>query len=78
MHWEHLPIALFPDKESDFAGRGDGYMWSGSAMVYHSGMSADIDSQNWFANGGGDGLLGFSSPKTTLALKQLKPVAPPA
>ena len=59
VHWEHLPIALFPDKESDFAGRGDGYMWSGSAMVYHSGMSADIDSQNWFANGGGDGLLGF-------------------
>lgn len=56
-HWELLPICLFPDTESDGLGGGDGYMWSGSAMVYHRGMSAAIDEKNWFENG--DGLLAF-------------------
>ncbi len=55
-HWELLPICLFPDKEW---GPGDGYMWSGSAMVYRPGMSADIDSRGWFPNGNGEGLIAF-------------------
>lgn len=58
-HWEHLPIALFPDTESDGWGGGNGYMWSGSAMVYRAGVSETIDNMNWFPNGGGTGLLGF-------------------
>ena len=58
-HWELLPVCLFPDKESDGWGGGDGYMWSGSAMVYHHGTSDTIDSFDWFPNGGGTGLLGF-------------------
>lgn len=59
VHWEHLPVALFPDTEADGWGGGNGYMWSGSAMVYHSGVSADIDAENWFPNGEGTGLIGF-------------------
>jgi len=59
VHWEHLPIALFPDTEADGWGGGNGYMWSGSAMVYRSGMSMVIDNLNWFPNGNGTGLLGF-------------------
>ena len=58
VHWELLPICLFPDRAGEF-GDGDGYMWSGSAMVYHKGMSADIDALNWYPNGQGDGLLAF-------------------
>lgn len=58
VHWQHLPICLFPD--TDFDGRGgDGYMWSGSAMVYHAGDSAAIDALNWYPNGGGTGLIAF-------------------
>ncbi|MDE5729016.1 MAG: hypothetical protein K2I20_02435, partial [Clostridia bacterium] len=58
VHWEHLPICLFPD--TDFDGRGgDGYMWSGSAMVYRPGMSDVIDGLNWFENGKGTGLIAF-------------------
>ena len=46
VHWQHLPICLFPD--TDFDGREkDGYMWSGSAMVYHAGDSAAVDALNW-------------------------------
>ncbi|MBE7087227.1 MAG: DUF1080 domain-containing protein [Clostridiales bacterium] len=55
-HWELLPICLFPD--ADWS-TGNGYMWSGSAMVYHKGVSADIDGLNWYPNGNGDGLLAF-------------------
>lgn len=58
-HWELLPICLFPDPESDGWGPGNGYMWSGSAMVYHRGMSATIDARNWFPNGSGEGLIAF-------------------
>lgn len=58
VRWEHLPICLFPD--TDFDGRGgDGYMWSGSAMVYHSGDSAAIDRLNWYPEGDGSGLIAF-------------------
>lgn len=59
LHWELLPICLFPDTEDDGFGGGDGYMWSGSAMVYHKGMSSAIDGKNWFTNGDGDGLIAF-------------------
>ena len=58
-HWELLPICLFPDSESDGWGPGNGYMWSGSAMVYREGMSADIDARGWFPNGNGEGLIAF-------------------
>lgn len=60
VHWENLPIALVPDR----ANGEIGYMWSGSARVYHKGESAEID--GWFgadANGKADGdklgLLGY-------------------
>lgn len=58
-HWELLPICLFPDGEVDGWGPGNGYMWSGSAMVYRKGMSNTIDSMNWFPNGNGEGLIAF-------------------
>lgn len=58
-HWELLPVCLFPDTEADGWGGGNGYMWSGSAMVYRPGTSDAIDGFNWFPNGGGTGLLGF-------------------
>ena len=56
LHWEHLPICLFPDR--DF-GEGDGFMWSGSAMVYRKGMSDAIDALDWYPAGGGTGLIAF-------------------
>lgn len=55
-HWELLPICLFPDR--DF-GEGDGYMWSGTAMVYRKGMSDAIDALNWYPAGNGTGLIAF-------------------
>lgn len=58
-HWEHLPVCLFPDTKEDGWGGGDGFMWSGSAMVYRKGMSAVIDEMKWFPNGDGTGLIGF-------------------
>lgn len=58
-HWELLPICLFPDTEADGWGSGNGYMWSGSAMVYRPGMSADIDNRGWFPSGNGTGLIAF-------------------
>ena len=59
IHWQELPIALFPDDGTMGKGLGVGYAWSGIAMVYHKGMSAEIDSRNWFPNGDGDGLIGY-------------------
>ncbi len=53
IHWEHLPICLFPDTDM---GEGLGLMWSGSAFVYHKGDSEVIDSLNWFENGEGTGI----------------------
>lgn len=58
-HWELLPICLFPDDESSGFGPGNGYMWSGSAMVYRKGMSSLIDSYDWFPNGNGEGLIAY-------------------
>ena len=58
-HWELLPVCLFPDRETDGWGGGDGFMWSGSAMVYREGTSETIDAKGWFPNGAGTGLLGF-------------------
>jgi len=56
IHWEHLPICLFPD--SDWR-PSEGYMWSGSAFEYKKGMSDAIDSLNWYPNGEGSGLIAF-------------------
>lgn len=56
LHWEHLPICLFPDR--DF-GEGDGFMWSGSAMVYRKGMSTAVDALDWYPNGNGTGLIAY-------------------
>ena len=55
IHFEFLPICLFPDR-SNMDCPGDGYMWSGCAMVYNHGMSSEIDALGWFAEGGGGGL----------------------
>ena len=53
VHWEQLPICLFPENEL-----GDtGYAWSGSARVYHAGTNPEMDS--WFPNGNGNGLIAF-------------------
>lgn len=57
LHWQELPIALFPDNGTLGFGNGNGYAWSGSAFVYHKGMSKAVDDKNWFPNGNGDGLL---------------------
>ena len=59
VHWQELPIALFPDDGNMGVGWGTGWAWSGMAMVYRPGMSADIDALNWFPNGGGTGLFGI-------------------
>lgn len=56
VHWELLPICLFPDEDW---GTGAGYMWSGSAYEYRLGDSADIDALNWFPEGEGNGLIAF-------------------
>ena len=50
VHWELLPICLFPDSDT---GDGVGLMWSGSAFVYHEGDSAVIDGLDWYKNGTG-------------------------
>ena len=59
VHWQELPIALFPDDGTMGKGLGVGYAWSGIAMVYRPGMSSYIDGLNWFPNGSGTGLLGY-------------------
>ena len=57
IHWQELPIALFPDDGNMGVGLGTGYAWSGIAMVYHQGMSTFIDDEGWFPDG--EGLLGY-------------------
>lgn len=57
VHWELLPLCLFPDTAAAGFGEGDGYMWSGTAMVYHAGTSSLIDSYHWYPQGNGSGLL---------------------
>ena len=56
VHWELLPICLFPDVDW---GEGTGYMWSGTAYEYRAGDSAAIDALNWFPEGDGNGLIAF-------------------
>ena len=56
VHWELLPICLFPDEDW---GTGTGYMWSGSAYEYRAGDSEAIDSLDWFPEGNGNGLIAF-------------------
>ncbi len=56
VHWELLPICLFPDEDW---GSGVGLMWSGTAYEYRKGDSAAIDALNWFPNGEGNGLIAF-------------------
>lgn len=56
VHWELLPICLFPDEDW---GSGTGYMWSGTAYEYRAGDSAAIDQLNWFPQGNGNGLIAF-------------------
>lgn len=56
VHWELLPIALFPDEDW---GSGVGLMWSGTAYEYRKGDSAAIDALRWFPNGNGCGLIAF-------------------
>ena len=56
VHWELLPICLFPDEDW---GEGVGLMWSGTAYEYRRGDSAAIDALNWFPNGNGNGLIAF-------------------
>ena len=56
VHWELLPICLFPDEDW---GSGVGLMWSGTAYEYRKGDSAAIDNLKWFPNGGGNGLIAF-------------------
>ena len=56
VHWELLPIALFPDEDW---GSGVGLMWSGTAYEYRKGDSAAIDALGWFPNGNGNGLISF-------------------
>ena len=53
VHWEQLPICLFPENDLGDAG----YAWSGSARVYHAGTNPEMDS--WFPNGNGTGLIAF-------------------
>ena len=57
LHWQELPIALYPDDGTIGFGSGRGYAWSGSAFVYRKGMSPSVDAKNWFPNGKGSGLL---------------------
>ena len=57
IHFEFLPICLFPETEGMGFGPGNAYMWSGCAITYKQGMSIDVDYLNWFPNGGGSGMM---------------------
>ena len=57
LHWEFLPVCLFPETAGRAEFVGDAYMWSGCAVAYYHGMSDAIDAKNWFPNGNGDGLI---------------------
>ena len=57
IHFEFLPLCLFPEGEGTEFGPGTAWMWSGCAIAYEKGMVADIDSKNWFPNGNGNGML---------------------
>ena len=57
IHFEFLPICLFPETGSMGFGPGNAYMWSGCAISYKVGMIHDIDMLNWFPNGEGSGMI---------------------
>ena len=57
LHWEFLPVCLFPERAGRAEFAGDAYMWSGCAVAYYHGMSDAIDAKNWFPNGNGNGLI---------------------
>lgn len=57
IHFEFLPVCLFPETSGRSEFQGDAYMWSGCAVAYYKGMSAAIDEKNWFVNGDGNGLI---------------------
>lgn len=57
IHFEYLPICLFPENDGSEFGPNRAWMWSGCAITYEFGMVDDIDSKNWFPNGNGSGLL---------------------
>ncbi len=69
VHWQELPIALFPDDGNMGKGLGVGYAWSGIAMVYHQGMSDYIDNTDWFPTG--EGLIGYFTRDSSYAQDQL-------
>ena len=59
LHWEFLPICLFPETYPQTPGN-DPYsvwMWSGCAVAYYAGMSTAIDDLHWFDSCGGNGLF---------------------
>ena len=57
IHFEQLPICLFPETEVSGFGPGNAFMWSGCAIAYYKGMSDAVDALNWFPNGDGNGML---------------------
>ena len=57
IHFEFLPICLFPERAGMGFGPGDAFMWSGCAIAYTAGMSHEVDMLNWFPNSGGSGLF---------------------
>ena len=57
IHFEFLPLCLFPENGSTEFGPNTGWMWSGCAIAYQQGMVAAIDALNWFPQGSGNGLL---------------------
>lgn len=57
IHFEFLPLCLFPEGDGTEFGPATGWMWSGCAIAYEKGMVDAIDALNWFPNGKGNGLL---------------------
>ena len=57
IHFEFLPICLFPENDGTEFGPARAWMWSGCAITYQYGMVDEIDALNWFPEGAGNGLL---------------------
>ena len=57
IHFEYLPICLFPENDGSEFGPSRAWMWSGCAITYEYGMINDIDNLNWFPNGLGNGII---------------------
>lgn len=71
IHFEFLPVCLFPDDGTMGTGAGKGYMWSGCAVDYKLGMSHDLDALNWFPNNGGNGIYAILTRECPIAQDQL-------